>query len=144
MKVLNNFRLVGIDTNILIYYFEKNPQFGETSKRLFDALNTSGLQAVTSIIAVVETLSKKDLPEDIAKDLEADFFEIPYLSILEVARKIGSLAARIRREYNFRLPDSIQLATALSAKANAFITNDEGLRKFKELKVILLNELSSL
>lgn len=133
--------MVGIDTNILIYYFEDNPQFGETAKDVFDALNTSELKAVTSIIAVMETLSKKSLPEDIAKDLEADLFEIPNLSIIEVDRKIGIQAAKIRRKYQFGLPDSIQLATALEAKAKAFITNDEGLKFFKELKVILLKEL---
>lgn len=141
MKTLNNFKLVGIDTNLLIYYFENNPQFGEAAKNLFDALNHSKLQAVTSMIAVTEILSKKGLPEDIAKDLEEDLFEIPYLSILEVDRKIGTQAAMIRRTYQFGLPDSIQIATALSAKAKAFITNDDRLKKFKELKVILLKEL---
>lgn len=141
MKTLSNLKLVGVDTNILIYYFEDNPQFGEVAKEFFDDLKNSRLRAITSIMAVVETLSKKGLPTDIAKDLEADLFEIPYLSILEVNRKIGSQAARIRREYQFGLPDSIQLATALETKANAFITNDDRLKKFKELKVILLVEL---
>ena len=60
---------------------------------------------------------------------------------MNVDRTITVEAARIRREYGFRLPDSIQLATALFGKANALITNDERLKKFKELKVINLKDI---
>ena len=134
-------KVVGIDTNIFIYYFEQNPQFGLDAKEIIDDLSASRLEGVTSILAVVETLSKKDLPKDIAKDLEESILEIPNLSILDVDRKIGVLAADIRREYGFRLPDSIQLATAVISKAGSFITNDTRLKKFKELKVVLLDEL---
>lgn len=42
---------------------------------------------------------------------------------------------------DFRLPDSIQLATAKLNKAKAFITNDERLKSFKELKVVLIKEI---
>ncbi|OGE64802.1 hypothetical protein A3I48_01575 [Candidatus Daviesbacteria bacterium RIFCSPLOWO2_02_FULL_36_7] len=62
------------------------------------------------------------------------------MEIYQVDEKIAVESARIRRKYSFRLLDSIQLATALYAKAQAFITNDDRLKKFKELKVILLKE----
>ena len=54
--------------------------------------------------------------------------------------EIGEVAAEVRREYGFRLPDSIQLATALHSKSQAFVTNDRRLKKFKELPAILLSE----
>lgn len=143
MKVLSDLKLVAIDTNIFIYYFEDNPQFGTASKKIIDALSGQLLSGVTSIIAISETLSKQGLPIKITKDIENDFFEIPKLSILEVDRKVAVKAAKIRREYGFRLPDAIQLATAIISKAQAFITNDERLKKFKELKVILLDQLGN-
>lgn len=142
MKGLKKYKLVGLDSNIFIYYFEENPQFGQKSKKVFELLVSDKFKAVTSIFSLVETISKKDLPAKIAKDLEEKFFEIPNLRLLEVSREIGVEAARIRREYGYRLPDSIQLATAKLNKAKAFISNDTRLKSIKGLKVLLLNEIT--
>lgn len=141
MTTLSNFKLVGIDSNIFIYYFEENAQFDKASKKIFDGLSVKIIHGVTSVLTLAEVLSKKGLPDNIALDLEESFFEIPNLAILEVNRSIAKDAAKIRRKYGFRTPDAIQLATALNSKAKAFITNDERLKRFKELKVILLSEL---
>lgn len=139
--VLKNLKLVALDSNVFIYYFEENPQFGEYSKKIFDALNANTLNGITSTVSLIELLSKKNLPESIAKQLEIDFFEIPHMAILEVDCAVATTAAKIRRKYGFRIPDSIQLATAKLAKAKAFISNDERLKQFKELKIILLSEI---
>lgn len=92
------------------------------------------------MLTVIEVLSFKRTCLSEKVFLEA-IFSLPNLTILEVNKNIAVEAARIRREYRFTLADSVQLATALYAKAKAFITNDERLKKFKELKVILLSEL---
>lgn len=138
---LKKLKLIALDSNVFIYYFEENPKFGSASKKIFNALSVKILRGITSILSLAELLSKKDLPENIASQVEEDFFEIPNLSILEVNREIAATAARIRRKYGFRLPDSIQLATAKLNKARAFISNDEKLKRFKELKVILIKEV---
>lgn len=141
MTTLSNFKLVGIDSNIFIYYFEENPQFAKASKKIFDGLSVEIIRGVTSVLTLAEVLSKKGLPDNIARNLEESFFEIPNLSILEVNRSIAKDAAKIRRKYGFRIPDAIQLATAVTAHTQVFITNDARLKKFKEIKVILLKEL---
>ena len=64
---------------------------------------------------------------------------MPNLNIIDVDYKIALEAARIKREYKFRLPDSIQLATALIGKAQAFVTNDQRLKKFQELPIVMLS-----
>lgn len=138
---LNKLKLIALDSNILIYYFEKNPEFGENSKIIFDLLIRGQISCLTSILSITEALSKATIPEKIAKELENSIFDIPRLSVFEVNRKIASEAARIKRKYNFRLPDAIQLATARLSKAKAFISNDEKLKKFKELKIILIKEV---
>ncbi len=143
-KVLKLPKQVALDCNIFIYYFEGNPEFGSYSKKIFDALNAKTFIGVTSIISLIELLSKKSLPEHIAKELEKDFLEIPNISILEVNQKIAVRAARIRRKYDFRLPDSIYLATAVEAKADIFITNDQRLKQFKEIKIELISSLKFL
>ena len=96
---------------------------------------------VTSILTLTELLSLK-APEPMLKILQSEFFVIPKLKVREVDRTIAVEAAAIRREYNFKLPDAIQLATALSVKAKAFITNDQRLKSFKKLKIISLSDLA--
>ena len=66
------------------------------------------------------------------------FLETPNLKIKNLDSEIAIEAARIRRKYGFQTPDAIELATAVVAKADAFITNDKRLMKFNEIKVKLL------
>lgn len=138
---ISNFNSVGIDTNVFIYYFEQNPEFGAAAKKIFDAL-CNHTKGVTSIAALIEILSPKFLSNTAARKIEEKFYEIPNLAILEINREIGIQAAEIRREYGFKLPDAVQLATALSVKAKAFITNDQRLKTFKKLKIISLSDLA--
>lgn len=139
--LLKNLKSVALDSNVFIYYFEENPQFGNASKKIFNALSIKALTGFTSTISLIELLSKQDLPENIARGLEKSFYEIPNLSILDVNHQIATAAAEIRRKYGFRLADSIQLAAAKLSRAKAFISNDERIKKFKELKVILISEI---
>lgn len=140
MVKLSRYKTIGLDTNIFIYYFQKNPQFGPTVKDIFRYFSSSKLGVVTSSISLTEVLSMKGSPV-LINLLQEEFLSIPFLSVIAVDNKIAIEAARLRRHYNFSLPDSIQLATTIHAKAKAFMTNDDRLKKFKELKVILLREL---
>lgn len=140
-KFLDKFNLIGIDSNIFIYYFNAHPQFGKSAKAIIDNLFENKIKGVTSEVAIIELLSHPILSEKDAVEMDEQFLEIPNLEVLKIDHNLAIRAARIRREYRFGLPDSIQLATALHAKAKAFITNDQTLKKFKELKIVLLKEL---
>ena len=139
MSGIANIKFVGLDSNIFIYQFEANPEFNHITNTIFDRLSKNKLRAVTSIISLIESLSYPS-PETILTQIK-EGFTIPNLTVLEVNMEIGLEAARIRREYGFRLGDAVQLATTTYSKTKVFITNDERLKKFKELKVILLSEL---
>lgn len=139
-KSLNRFHLIGLDTNIFIYHFAENPQFVNATSYVFALLKQSKVKGVTSAITITELLSFKTL-EKILAEISNSFFSTPNLSLIDVNQTIAVEAARIRRVYGFKLADSIQLATALEAKAQTFISNDIKLKKFKELPVILLREI---
>ena len=132
--------LVALDTNIFIYQFEKHPRFGPKTNAIFSLLSENQLRAVTNIVSLIELLSLSAPKEKIA-GLHDLYERTPNLETVEVGQSVGLETARIRRKYCFRLPDSIQLATALISKADLFITNDKRLKKFKELKAALLTEL---
>ena len=40
----------------------------------------------------------------------------------------------------FRPPDALQIGTAIVSSAGCFVTNDEKLKKVKEIEVILLKD----
>lgn len=131
---------IGLDSNIFIYSFEEHPQFSLSTKKIFEGLERKHFAAVTSIISLTETLSFP-MSQERASLLIDLFLQVPQLTVYEVNNSIAMEAARIRREYKFRLPDAIQFATCLYAKANTFVTNDKRLQSFKEIRVTLLNEI---
>ena len=132
--------VIGLDTNLFIYFLEGNPQFGLAAKKVLKSLTKSGNRGVTSIVSLLELLSV-DKNEAEIDNLEGLYLEIPHLTTLDVDQTIALEAARIRRVYGFRTSDAIQLATALTSKASKFITNDERLYSFKEIQIQLLSEL---
>lgn len=134
-------KLVSLDTNVFIYYFENDANLGTKAKLVFDKLTKNQLKAVTNITSLAELLSSPKLSKKAVIETKKLFLSVPNLEIYQVDEKIALKSAQIRREHGFRLLDAIQLATAMYAKAKVFITNDEGFKKFKELKVILLKEL---
>ncbi len=140
MVKVNSYKSISLDTNIFIYYFQKHPQFGPITENLFQYLSKSRTEVTTTSISLTETLAVK-APLTLINLLQQEFLSIPFLNIIPVNNDIAVTAARIRRNNNFSLPDAIQLATAVSAKAKVFITNDDRLKNFKELKTILLKDL---
>lgn len=63
------------------------------------------------------------------------------INIHEVNIEIAVRAAQIRAEYGFKSPDALQLAIAVHHSADYFLTNDKRLISFKELEIIILDEI---
>lgn len=49
-------------------------------------------------------------------------------------------AVELRARYALRTPDALQLAVAIRAGCDAFLTNDVRLRRVSELRIILLDD----
>lgn len=126
-----------IDTNIIIYFLQANPLFERSVKSIFSKITKGEIRGIISVISISEILSLQASQRELKK-LKEVLLTIPNLEILDVNQKIAEEAAKIRRNYHFRLPDSILLATAKISKAKIFITNDKRLKTFKELEVLSL------
>ena len=50
-------------------------------------------------------------------------------------------AAEFRARYNLSLTDAFQIASALKADCDVFLTNDFGLQRVQELRVLVIDEL---
>jgi predicted nucleic acid-binding protein len=63
------------------------------------------------------------------------------MQLVSIDPETAKVAADLRARYNLRTPDALQLATAIKAGCDAFLTNDATLKKVTELKILVLSEL---
>jgi predicted nucleic acid-binding protein len=65
----------------------------------------------------------------------ANFATVP------VDAKVAERGAELAVTYNLRLPDALQVGAALEAGCEALLTNDFGLRRVVELRILVLDDL---
>lgn len=126
-------KTLALDSMLFIYLFEKDPRFFNLVSPLFKKIENGEINAVTSIITFLEVLSAPKLEEEPEKlNAFTQFFKkILHLNVVKVDWEIAGSAAQLRRQHEYlRTPDSLQIATALSANSQALITNDEKLLKY--------------
>jgi predicted nucleic acid-binding protein len=135
--------LVGVDTAPLIYYVEGHPTYLPRRDPFFQAVAQADITVVTSIITLIE-VSIRPLRNDdtvvVARYSEI-LFDTAQIVTTNVTAPIAREAARLRATYNLRTPDAIQLATAITAGAVAFLTNDERLRSVPDIPVLVVDDL---
>ena len=135
-------KICGLDTPIFIYLFEGHKKYFSLAKQVFNLLELGKIKAITSVITPIEVLSAPALEEHKeTRQLYMEFFKtLENLQILNIDMNIADEAARLRRIYHLRTPDAIQAATAIISGTKIFVTNDAGMKKIKEIKVITLDD----
>jgi predicted nucleic acid-binding protein len=135
-----------LDTAPVIYGVERNPQYLGIVREIFHRIRDGTLIAVTSPITLAECLVNPYRLGQI--QLQQDFIDVlvngnnvRFVSISTPT--IALQAAQIRARYNLHLLDAFQLATALIAGCEAFLTNDIILRRVTELSVLVLDDLET-
>ncbi len=137
---------VFFDSAPLIYYIEEHPHFSRVAQELFEALDRGTAQGVTTVLTVVEVLTKpyRDGREDIAREYREVLAEAVGVAICPIDGELCDQAARLRAKYQWlRTPDAIQVACALQHKANLIVTNDERWKRLTEIPVIVLSDYVS-
>jgi predicted nucleic acid-binding protein len=62
----------------------------------------------------------------------------PDLTVWELDRKVIETAASLRSRYALKMLDAMHVASAMVHQADCFITNDEGLRRIQEVRILIL------
>jgi predicted nucleic acid-binding protein len=130
-----------LDTAPVVYFVEQNPEFIDRVEPIFARLDLD-IIGVVSAVTLAECLVfpiKRCLT-----DLEQAFEDVvnsERVEFIAVDREIAKLTAIIRAKYNFQLPDSIQIATAIVSNCDAFLTNDIALKKVTEIRAIVVSKL---
>lgn len=78
---------------------------------------------------------------DLAEKYEQILSSSETISLIDVNKHIARIAALLRADYKLRTPDAIQIATAIYAKADCFLTNDKQLKSIKEIQILTMDDL---
>ncbi len=132
-----------VDTAPFIYYTERREGYVETMHTIFLAVAQGQIHVDTSVITLVETLMKPlqnhDLP--LAERYRQMFYRTQHVTLLPLSASVAERAADLRARYNLRTPDALHVATALDAGCDAFLTNDRGIKRVTDIRVLVLDEL---
>lgn len=142
-SLLQKDKIVALDTNCFIYYFESG-YMAEKLIPLLGAIEDGFVKGVTSVLTISEILVK---PMSLGLDQVCDEYvallsTYPNLKIIPFYLDIAIRTAAVRAYYKIKTPDAIQLATAIEKGASLFITNDLQIPETIDgLKVTLLSEI---
>jgi predicted nucleic acid-binding protein len=137
-------KVVGLDTTPLIYFIEENPTYLELVSPFFEAIDQGEVNAVTSIVTLLEVLVHPFQHGDAAlvQQYRDILLNAQGLTTILLSQDIAEEAARLRAAHNIRTPDAIQMATAIYVGASYFLTNDARLPSLPELKVLVLDQVA--
>jgi predicted nucleic acid-binding protein len=142
IEVISGRRLF-VDTAPFIYLIEKSPDYLHVVEPIFRAADAGDVRLFSSSLTLLEVLVKplRLKRHDIVVQYEHILTSSSSIRMQSLDVSIARRSAEIRAKYNFKTPDSIQLATALSLSADLFITNDKQL-KIDEITTVTLDELA--
>lgn len=134
---------VYVDSNVIVYTVERHQTYAALIDPLWEARVQGRIQVITSELTLMECmvgpLTKAD-PRTIS-DFER-FFASPLTAQLPINRSV-LLRAAIERAGTkaLRAPDAIHLATAFTANADCFVTNDQALARCVPINCVLVDHL---
>ena len=124
-----------MDTAPFIYLLESHPLLADQFVGLFEAAAQGALSIALSTITLAEVLTGpcKAGQTALAKRFEKALCQY---EVVAVSIPIAALAAQLRAQHRLKLPDALQLATALEVSAAAFVTHDRDFSRVTALPVI--------
>lgn len=127
--------LVLVDSAPIIYLLEANAKFAAHFAPLFQRHADGEIRLAVTTVTVAEVLSGplKHGEEVLAKRYRA---VLEAWQVVDFTCDIAESAARLRGKYGLKLPDALQVASALSINADALVTHDRDFSKVRGLLVL--------
>lgn len=130
--------IVYLDTNIVIYTVEHNPDFGPKARTRLATARAAGDTLMISDLTRMECLVGPLKSGDAAMGSDfSTFFGVTKVAAITAA--VCDRAARIRAAHNFKPMDALQLAVSVEHGAGIFLTADARLGSFTDLTVEVLH-----
>lgn len=134
---------VYIDTNVFIYFLDKNTLFFPVSALFLQAVANGQIIGHTGDAVIAETMVQPYKIGDVAIIARfKDFFHREdFLSIHSHETGTFELASQISAQQGMKLVDSLHLATAIKSGCQCLITMDGGFKSVGGVKIIQLQDL---
>jgi len=120
-----------IDTNILISYFNDDEKIVKHCLRW----RKTGTRFFISVITEIEILSLPTLTSEEINKIQRFLREF---TVIPLDSQLGRIAAEIRRQYKFKLGDSVIIAAAQLTNSTLVTRDKEIIKKAKNLIRIFL------
>lgn len=136
-------KVVSIDTSPLIFFIEEHPTYGPLLDTFFEAVSRGEIQLITSAVTLLEVLVHPIRHDDepLAQRYNDILLSSPHIATISVTPLTAQVAAELRAERNLKTPDAIHLATAITHKADAFLTNDRDFGDTSSVRILKLRDL---
>ena len=126
-----------VDTNPLIYLLEGSP-LAAAFEPVFADIDSGRIQAVTTPVTLAEIVAGplRVGNEALAARYQRLLTSSPGWSLCPIDAEIAVLAARLRLRHRLKLPDAIQLASAVHEGCYAIVTHDRDFGRPKDLVIL--------
>lgn len=122
-----------LDTAIIIYLVEEKESFFE---KVTLCLEDANCELLTSEMGRLECRVKPIRNQDYKLLAIYDqFFADRLKEVIAITREVIDSATELRAKYNFKTPDTLHLAAAITSGCEVFFTNDHRLDRCTEIKI---------
>ena len=127
--------LVLVDSAPIICVLERHPKFGPRFQPLFDRHRAGEISFAVTTMTIAEVLAG---PLGAGEEALAKRYRAVMESwqVVNLTADIAESAARFRARLKLKLPDAIQVASAIAVNADALVTHDRDFSKVKTLTVL--------
>ncbi len=124
-----------VDTAPWIYILEDHPVWASQFVGLFEAAERGRLQLALTTVTLAEVLAGpfKAKQTALAKRYEK---ALGRYQVVPLSAQVAVMAAQLRVQYRLKLPDAVQLASALDIGAAALVTHDRDFSKVLDFPVL--------
>lgn len=114
-------------------------------REVFRRADNDEFTVFTASITLTETLILPMRTEnaDLENQYRAFLWDAGKVTLIPIDVPVAVRAAELRARYNLKTPDALQIAAAVEAGCEAFLTNHDGLRRVTDLRVLVLKELTA-
>jgi predicted nucleic acid-binding protein len=135
LESLEDGALVLVDTAPIIHVLEGHAEFAARFAPLFLRHEAGTLQLAVSTVTLSEVVAG---PLAAGEEAIAKRYRrmLESWGLVDLTADIAEQAARARAQYRLKLPDAIQLATALAINADALATHDRAFGKVRGLRIL--------
>jgi predicted nucleic acid-binding protein len=131
-----------LDTQVIIYTVEANPNYYSLLQPLWLKFQGCEIELMTSELTLLEALvfPLKNANTSLVRDYEQLLLSSE-IQLISITQSVLRTAANLRANTNLKTPDAIHAATAISEGCTLFLTNNNGFRNVPNLSVVILSDV---